>query len=113
VRVVELAEVTPDRCFGRNHVRLIAAVDNHVVRALLQPEVRKALRNSAQRTELMGRKARTILAQLYGLDYQEKSGRWGALFLDILLYSCVNQALDSYCDSSESPLVSLSNSHLV
>ena len=39
VRVVGLAEEVPDRRGRRYHVRLVAAVADHVVRALLDPQV--------------------------------------------------------------------------
>ena len=39
MRVIQLAEVVPDAGFRRNNVRLIAAVNDYVVRSLLQPHV--------------------------------------------------------------------------
>src|SRR2546421_3019941 len=37
--IVELSEVIPDGSLGRNNVRLITAVENDVVRSLLQPQM--------------------------------------------------------------------------
>ncbi len=39
VRIVELAEVVPDGGSRRDDVGLVAAVRDHVVRALLQPQM--------------------------------------------------------------------------
>src|SRR2546429_283110 len=39
MRIVQLAQIVPHRRSGWDDVGVIAAVGNHVVRALLQPEV--------------------------------------------------------------------------